>query len=211
VLPDLPGHGRSPADHATLPETADLLAALVEQTVGRPAAAVGYSLGGRCALHVATRHPGTLSRLALIGAHPGLLDPDERAVRRIDDEALAGRLEAEGVAAFLDHWLTVPLFGGFVPDEAEQTIRRGNTVAGLAASLRGSGTGTQEPLWDALSTLAIPLLAMAGERDTKFVTLAERLAGAVPDGRVVVVEGAAHMAHLERPDAVAAIVEEFVA
>jgi 2-succinyl-6-hydroxy-2,4-cyclohexadiene-1-carboxylate synthase len=210
VLPDLPGHGRSATVTASLPATGDLLADLVDRTVGRPAACVGYSLGGRCALHLLVQHPDAISRLALVGAHPGLDDPNERAVRRLDDDALASRLEAEGIDAFLDHWLTVSLFGGFVPDATEQAIRRANTVTGLASSLRSAGTGNQESLWSQLALLPLPVLAMAGSRDTKFVALAQRLVATMPNAASLTIDGAAHMAHLERPDAVAAAIESFL-
>ena len=210
VLPDLPGHGRSATVTAGLPEIGELLADLVDRTVGRPVACVGYSLGGRSALHLLVQHPDAVSRLALVGAHPGIDDANERAVRRLDDDVLASRLESEGIDAFLDHWLTVGLFGGFVPDATEQAIRRANTVPGLAASLRSAGTGHQEPLWRALSQLDVPVLAMAGSRDAKFVALAERLAATMPNVQTLVVEGAAHMAHLERPDIVATAIEDFL-
>lgn len=210
LLPDLPGHGRSASVVVGLPETGDLLAEVIDSTVGRPAACVGYSLGGRCALHLLAQHPDTVSRLALVGAHPGIDDANERAVRRLDDDALASRLEAEGIDAFLDHWLTVALFGGFVPDATEQGIRRANTVAGLAASLRSAGTGHQEPLWGALSRLDQPVLAMAGGRDAKFVALADRLVATMPHARSLIIDGAAHMAHLEQPDTVAVALEAFL-
>ena len=49
---------------------------------------VGYSMGGRVALHAATRPSGQfVERLVLIGATAGIDDDDERADRRRADEA----------------------------------------------------------------------------------------------------------------------------
>jgi 2-succinyl-6-hydroxy-2,4-cyclohexadiene-1-carboxylate synthase len=81
--------------------------------------------------------------------------------------------------------------------------RRANTVAGLAASLRLMGTGTQQPLWTRLRELTMPALLVVGEHDEKFTALAHRMAAAWGAGaaKVAVIEGAGHAAHLERPDA----------
>src|SRR3954451_6685790 len=40
---------------------------------------LGYSMGGRIALHVALAHPDDVSRLVLVGATPGIVDPIDRA------------------------------------------------------------------------------------------------------------------------------------
>jgi pimeloyl-ACP methyl ester carboxylesterase len=45
------------------------------------------------------------------------------------------------------------------------------------------------------------VLLLVGELDTKFVAIGERMAGLLPDARLVVVPGAGHTVHLERPDA----------
>ena len=56
VALDAPGHGRSAGVDADLPGGADLMAATAE-AAGGPAAWLGYSMGGRYALHVALRRP----------------------------------------------------------------------------------------------------------------------------------------------------------
>ena len=88
-----------------------------------------------------------------------------------------------------------------------------NTAPGLAASLRLAGTGTQEPLWERLGELAVPVLVVTGGRDAKFTALGARLTDVIgprgeghPGARHVVVAGAGHAPHLERPDEVAALV-----
>src|SRR3989440_724230 len=71
----------------------------------------GYSMGGRLALHVAARHPERVLSLVTIGAHAGL-DDSAREGRRNGDEALAERIERDGIEAFGDHWGALPLFAG---------------------------------------------------------------------------------------------------
>ena len=142
-----PAHGRS-ADHRTdLVDGADLLG----ETGGR-AAYVGYSMGGRLTLHLALQRPHLVERVVLVGATGGLDTEDERAARRAADDALVADLERDGLDAFLERWLANPLFATLPPDAAAVEDRKENTVAGLADSLRRTGTGTQRPLWDELGS-----------------------------------------------------------
>jgi 2-succinyl-6-hydroxy-2,4-cyclohexadiene-1-carboxylate synthase len=155
-------------------------------------------------------YPHVVERLALLGATPGIIDDDERAARRAADERLAQRIADIGVDAFLDEWAAQPLFDGLVLDDAERADRRRNTAAGLAESLRLSGTGTQVPLWERLVELNMPVLTMAGDRDTKFVPIAERMAGSVPEGSFGVIHDAGHAAHLQQPMQVITRLEAFL-
>ncbi len=201
VAVDAPGHGRRHDVHVGLDDGARLLG----DEVGR-AVWIGYSMGGRLALHLALARPDLVDALVLIGATAGIDDADERSARRRADEELAASIERDGVEVFLDRWLAQPLFAGLTPDPADLAARRENTSAGLAASLRLAGTGTQTPLWDRLPEIVAPVLVLAGERDAKFAALGRRLADALPSGTLALVPGAGHAAHLEAPDATAALV-----
>ena len=205
VAVDAPGHGQAASVRADLVEGARLLAA------HGPAHFVGYSMGGRLALHVAVHHPDAVERLVLIGATPGIEDPDERAQRRAADEELAASIESDGVAAFLTRWLQNPLFRTLPPEASALDARLTNTVEGLASSLRLMGTGTQEPLWDRLAALTHPLLLISGALDEKFTELARRMAGAWGgEARHEIVAGAGHAVHLEKPEVVAGLITAFL-
>jgi 2-succinyl-6-hydroxy-2,4-cyclohexadiene-1-carboxylate synthase len=201
---DLPGHGEAHAVRATLTETADLVA----QALGEePIDLGGYSFGARVALHVALAHPTRVRRLVVLGASRGIEDPSTRAQRRESDEQLARRIEQIGADAFLAEWLAQPLFATLGDVEAQTRSRDG---AGLAASLRLAGTGTQAWLGPRLGELSMPILALAGSLDVKFTDEARAIAAATPRGLVALVEGAGHAAHLERPAECAALVEDFL-
>lgn len=203
LLVDAPGHGGSADVQADLWQGADLVSDAIERHAGGgPTTVVGYSMGGRLALHIALAQSAVVERLVLIGATPGLEDDAERAERRASDDALAERIEAIGVSAFLDEWLALPLFAGLPAERAQRAERERNTAAGLASSLRQAGTGTQEPVWDRLGELGMPVLLVTGAHDAKFTRIAERMV-ALLRGPVehLVVPGAGHTAHLERPDA----------
>ena len=117
VAPDLPGHGafarRRPASFAACD-------AYVRALTDAPFTLAGYSMGGRIALHAALAVGNRIRRLVLVGASPGLADPQERARRRAADEALADRIEAIGVDAFAAEWAAQPLFAGMPRGIAEQ-------------------------------------------------------------------------------------------
>ena len=203
---DAPAHGRSAAHRTDLVQGARLLG----ETGGR-AAYVGYSMGGRLALHLAVERPALVERLVLVGATAGLDTEDERAQRRAADEALASDLERDGLDVFLARWLANPLFATLPADAAGVEGRKENTVDGLAASLRLTGTGTQRPLWDELPRLTMPVLFVVGELDAKFTALAERMRERWGgEATVEVIVGAGHACHLEQPEAFLDVVVPFL-
>ncbi|CAN5672649.1 2-succinyl-6-hydroxy-2,4-cyclohexadiene-1-carboxylate synthase [soil metagenome] len=203
VAVDAPGHGGSGSVRAGLPLAAQLLG-----DAGGLATYIGYSMGGRMCLQLALDRPELVQRLVLISATAGIDGPTDRHARRKSDEALAGSIERDGLDAFLVRWVAQPMFAGLRDPELDD--RRRNTAAGLASSLRLAGAGAQEPLWDRLGQLSIPVLLLAGERDAKFVTLAERMAAAIAGADLAVVEGAGHTVHLERPRAFLDVVERWL-
>jgi pimeloyl-ACP methyl ester carboxylesterase len=88
---------------------------------------------------------------------------------------------------------------------AVHTDRMRSTPAGLAAALRGLGTGSLPSLWDRLGELTAPVVLIVGERDTKFRAIAGEMAERLPRARLEIVAGAGHAVHLEAPAATAAL------
>lgn len=194
---DAPGHGGSSAVAADLPTTGRLVA----ESAGA-AVVLGYSMGARMALHVATEAPDAVQALVLVGGTPGIDDDAERAERHAADRELARRIRDEGVDAFVERWLALPMFAGLPPEGRFETERRRNTAEGLATSLELAGTGAQQPLWDALPAIDVPVLVVAGEDDRRYADIAARTAATIGDNaRTALVAGAGHSAHLERPAA----------
>jgi 2-succinyl-6-hydroxy-2,4-cyclohexadiene-1-carboxylate synthase len=210
ILPDLRGHGdtrvRPGAPHTMEACTADLEMLWDHLGIARTHL-VGYSMGGRLALHVAAARPERVLSLLTIGAHAGL-EEDAREGRRRGDEAMAQRIETDGLEPFVNYWTSLPLFAGLErrgPSFIAQVRaeRMNNRAAGLAESLRGMGAGAMRPVWNELARVACPCTFVAGQLDHGYVASARRLAESVPNGRVVVVQRAGHTVHQERPDAFA--------
>jgi 2-succinyl-6-hydroxy-2,4-cyclohexadiene-1-carboxylate synthase len=207
VAPDLPGLGQSLDVEPSMAAATEALVAVWDAIGIEQTHLVGYSLGGRLALHVAVSHPGRVASLLALGAHAGL-GVEERSARLRADLDLAGRIEAEGIDWFAAEWAARPMFAGLARrgpaflaqlDEA----RRSLDASGVAASLRGMGAGAMEPLWERLPQITAPATFVAGAGDARFAAYAERLAAAVPRGRVELVPDAGHAAHLEQPGAFA--------
>lgn len=168
----------------------------------------GYSLGGRLALGLAVRWPQGIRSLLLIGSHPGLERAGDRARRAAEDDALADRLQAEGLDAFVSAWRAAPLFASQarLPEsvrDRQDTLRRRNTARGLAGSLRQMGLGRMPCYLADLPELPMPTTLAVGALDRKFHALAETMAARIPRSRLVVISDAGHNLVLERPEAVA--------
>ena len=214
LSPDLRGHGANPTEpdqqHTMDSCTADVIGLWDESGIER-SHLVGYSMGGRLALHIATHHPHRLLSLATIGSHAGLEGAARRERRRADEE-LAVLIEARGIDWFEAHWSSLPLFAGLARRGPEfvarvRADRLRNRPGSLAASLRGMGPGSAPALWEKLPIISCPALFVAGELDPGYPAQAERMAASVRSGRALVIKGAGHSVHLEDPGAVAAALE----
>ncbi len=208
IVPDLRGHGETQiwkGSSCSMDACTEDMIKLWDALEVEKSHLVGYSMGGRLALHIATHRPERVLSVLTIGAHAGL-DEDARQGRRQGDEVLASRIERDGLEAFVDYWSSLPLFAGlerrgpnYVAEVRAERMR--NHVAGLACSLRGMGAGSMQPLWDDLANVTFPGTFVAGQLDHGYVASARRLAATVRNGRFEIVSRAGHAVHQERPEA----------
>ena len=226
--PDLPGHGRSgPPRGGRYPLDTHVATVVdyVRSLDGGPVHLFGNSLGGAASIRVAAEHPELVRTLTLIS--PAL--PQYR-LRRTNDPRLA-LLLLPGLSALVDRerarssprriaedllGLCTYDLGVIHPDRidelaAEVRRRRGLPWAGkaLAGSLRGLVRAYFEPgprnLWRQLGLIQAPTLVVWGEHDRVVPAKLGRLAvRRVPDGRLLTVPDAGHIAQVERPEVVAA-------
>jgi len=199
---DLPGHGEQV--DAPRPITfAGCVESVLERSPERFVLA-GYSMGGRIALHVALAAPERVERLVLISATAGIDDPAERALRRDHDRRLADEIAQGTIERFVASWRSQRMFAGDPPevDALARADQSRNRPDGIAAALRGIGTGEMQPLWERLGELTMPVAIVVGERDTKFHAPGRRMAELLPHATVTVVSGG-HVLPLENPAAVA--------
>lgn len=216
---DLPGHGGSPVpDGDEGPGAGGLIADLAEaaRMEGFERAVwLGYSMGGRIALHLAAGSPEAVAALVLVGSSPGIADPAEREARRRTDEAWARLAETLPLEEFLDRWGGQPLLEdppGISPAlrARAREVRLSTRPEGLAAALRNLGPGSLPSLWGVLPDLTAPALLVSGALDRRYTEITARMAALMPRSRRAILEGAGHAAHLHRPRELAAAVADFL-
>jgi 2-succinyl-6-hydroxy-2,4-cyclohexadiene-1-carboxylate synthase len=192
------------------------LAAALDELDVHDAHWIGYSMGGRVALAFGVAHSARVASALLVGASAGIRDPRQRADRVRDDEALAERIEREGVEAFVDFWISQPFLVdarrlGARGVAESRKMRLANSAHGLAASLRGMGSGAQRPLHGALARVGAPICLAVGEEDLKFRALAAEMSQELPNARVEIVPEAGHSAHTDNPAAFLELARRFLA
>ncbi len=151
----------------------------------------GYSMGGRLALHTLLEKNHPWQAAVIVSAHPGLEDEAERETRRASDAAWASMALAGNWQDFLTKWNAQPLLGGLMrdPQASGSLVMRRREIA---RSFVDWSLGAQQPLWDRLHEITIPVLWVAGENDPKFRALAERAVSLIPHATLAVAPGAGH-------------------
>lgn len=199
---DLPGHGKTQASQFAMEPVAEALVTLIAGLGLRDLRLWGYSMGGRLGLYLLLRYPALWQAAIIESSSPGLPTATEREQRRQTDNQRAHRLETGDFSTFLAAWYQQPLFERLrqhprFPDILAQ--RQHNDPRLLARSLREMGTGVQPSLWEALPKLQVPVQALVGQDDHKFIKLAQVMADQQPLIRVTAVPDCGHNVHLENP------------
>ena len=216
ITVDLLGHGATEAPARSIryrmEYAAQDLIAIFEQLELASVSLLGYSMGGRLALYTTLAYPDEVTRLILESASPGLKTQEERAERIQQDEALAQRIESEGVETFAKSWSNLPLFASQTPEVRKHLhkLRLQNNPQGLANSLRGMGAGAQPPLWDQLEELDLPVLLLCGELDRKFCAINREMQALILGATLEMIPDAGHTVHIEQPKRYHEVVLEFL-
>lgn len=155
---------------------------------------LGYSMGGRLALH-ALLEGARYRRAVIVSAGLGIESEAERAARREADELWARRFETENWESVMSDWNAQPLFGGDIRVRRERDYDR----AAVVKALRVHSPAALPPLAPRLHEIAIPVLWIAGERDTKYVAEGRRAVELLPDAKLSICPGAAHRVPWEKP------------
>jgi 2-succinyl-6-hydroxy-2,4-cyclohexadiene-1-carboxylate synthase len=173
---------------------------------------VGYSMGGRLALQAALRRSDKFGALVLVGTSAGIEDGEARAERRAADEELADWIEEHSIEEFAERWEAQPVFATQPPElvRAQRDGRLSHQPDRLAQLLRSAGQGMFEPVWHELEKIDCPVLAIAGELDTKYADASYRIAERVKHGRARLIPEAGHAPQLERPGEFAGVLLDFL-
>ena len=217
---DLLGHGSSssplnPERYALdkqLHDLGSIITALSHEA--HSAHLLGYSMGGRLAMRLALQYPALFQSLTIESSSPGILSEEDREDRRKRDARLAESLLSD-MGSFFAAWNRLPLFAS--PTDAPAALRRRfeqaqlhNNPSGLANSLIGFGAGTLPPIHEELKDLRMPFTIITGSLDKAYTDMWHTLIGQLPAARSVIIDGAGHRVHLDRPDAYIQHIQHFL-
>lgn len=215
-LIDLPGHGDSAAieDDYDMQRTTEAVHEAILKESDSPSVLTGYSMGGRVALNCVVNHPQQFRALVLESASPGIESETEQLQRAELDDQRAAELESTGLEQFLQLWYAADLFASLREDDLRFTQllqqRAHGNAASLAKALRRQSVGRQESLWDRLDELPLPVLLVAGEKDSKYTEICRRMNDRLSNSRLAIIAAAGHNVHFEQPQAFARTLTEFL-
>ncbi len=214
VSPDLRGHGLSgrpedPGAYAITRLAADIVALADHLGLDRFFLA-GHSMGGMVAQEVALVAADRVRGLVLVDTSHGPFDLADRARR----EELVRIAREQGMEAVFEYQFNhSPLASVYqqMPEENVRVWRQEFVMTAPAAYVGGQAamTGRRDTL-PRLATLAIPALVVVGSGDTPFVEPSQRMAAALPQGELRIIEGAGHSPMFEAPGEFTALLLEFL-
>jgi 2-succinyl-6-hydroxy-2,4-cyclohexadiene-1-carboxylate synthase len=159
---------------------------------------LGYSQGGRLAMHALLNAPHLWAGGIIVSASTGLKFDEERAARMQIDMRWSEKFLNEPWDSLMDEWDSQPVFQGkkspFKRKEGDYT--RGQ----LADSIIGWSLGKQSDLQAPLSGLPLPILWIAGEKDSKYAFLAKEITAMHPRSSSWIAPDAGHRVPWECPE-----------
>lgn len=210
IVPDLRGHGASPAPMGayTIEQMADDVAVLLDALELPRVTLLGHSLGGYITLSFAQRHPSRLKAFGLIHS-TGYPDGEEAKEKRL---AAVSAIQSEGITAFVDG-LVPGLFAPRTAETAPELLDKAKEIGyrtppqgavGAALAMR-----ERPDRRDVISSAGVPVLLVSGEEDG-LVPAERTFTSDKPHVVQAVIPEAGHMSMLEQPERLAAAVTGFM-
>lgn len=214
VTPDLRGMGRSDVQNAidgySLDVYADDLVVLLDHLGIGQVIVGGMSMGGYILFALLRRHPDRVKGIILIDTKAAADTEEAKANRYKMAEQARAEDSSAVVESMLPKMLTErtrnerPELVQFVREMMLATSVEGIVAAQEAMAARPDSTSM-------LPNINVPVLIIVGSEDPLTPpSVAEEMQRQIPNARLVVIEGAAHAANLERPEEVNRALEEWL-
>ena len=175
---------------------------------GEKSVLLGYSLGGRLALHACIHRPDLWQGVVVVGADPGLGSNEEKNQQFTRDRNWADRLKKEPLEQLVREWDEQPVFCG-IENSAPRNLEELDPIQ-LSQQFEVFSKGLQQNLVPALSELKNPpVLFLAGEKDKKYQQIGDELAELCPVVESQWVEDSGHRVPWENPESFSRILIDF--
>lgn len=210
IVPELPGFSKSTPVSGGLAAVADRMAEAVRDGAGAQTPIVlGNGYGGFVTLQMAIRHPGVAARLILADSGAAFSEPGRQAFRN-----MAAASSAKGLAAVTE----VAMRRLFAPDFQAQhpqlmANRRDAFLKTDPEVFRAACTALSElDLRPELDKVQVPVLVLVGEQDEATPPqMSQELAALLPDARLTILPGCAHVPQLQAPQMFLDAIGDFLA
>jgi 2-succinyl-6-hydroxy-2,4-cyclohexadiene-1-carboxylate synthase len=177
-------------------------------TNGEKSVLLGYSLGGRLALHACIHRPDLWEGVVVVGADPGLGSSEEKNHQFARDRNWADRLKKEPIEHLVREWDEQPVFCG-IENSVPRNLEELDPIQ-LSQQFEVFSKGLQQNLVPALSELKNPpVLFLAGEKDKKYQQIGDELAELCPVVKSQWVEDSGHRVPWENPESFSRILIDF--
>jgi 3-oxoadipate enol-lactonase len=209
IVPELPGFGGSQAVGGGLADVADRMAeALRDAADGDEAIVLGNGYGGFVALQMAIRHPELATKLILADCGAAFSEAGREAFRN-----MAAAARAKGLSAITDvamRRLFAPEFQARHPDlmrdRREAFLRTDPEVFQAACAALA-----ELDLRPRLGEVKVPVLVLVGEHDEATPPpMSHELVAGLPNARLEVIPGCAHVPQLQSPEVFLAAIGDFL-
>ena len=169
---------------------------------------LGYSLGGRLALHACLSQPDLWETAIVVGADPGLESEEEKRLQLDRDRNWAERLKREPLEKLVDEWDAQSVFCGF-ENHAPRNLGEMDPDR-LSHQFEVFSKGIQQNLAPKLAELKRPpILFLSGEKDDKYQKIGEELAKSSSIVKAQVVPDAGHRVPWENPESFVRVLIDF--
>ena len=169
---------------------------------------LGYSLGGRLALHASLHNSNLWQGIIIVGADPGLESQEEKKLQLDKDRSWAERLKREPLEKLVDEWDAQSVFCG-IRNQAPRNLGEMNPDR-LSQQFKVFSKGIQQNLAPKLAELKRPpILFLSGEKDDKYQKIGEELAKSSSIVKAQVVPDAGHRVPWENPESFVRVLIDF--
>ena len=188
--------------------TEDFCGRVEIQVNGEKSILLGYSLGGRLALHACLSRPDLWKSAIVVGADPGLESEEEKRLQLDKDRTWAERLKREPLEKLVNEWDAQSVFCG-IGNQAPRNLGEMDPDR-LSQQFEFFSKGIQQNLAPKLAELKnLPILFVSGEKDHKYQGIGEKLAKSSSVFRAEVIANAGHRVPWENPESFVQVLIDF--